>query len=258
MSRILVLVNGSDSIVALGHAVKNYPDDDVIGIWYDLGFPYSKERGLSLPDFVVKHPMTHYAKSMKTTEVGDIVQADLPYEPMIWDCIVRHRADKVILGVIKTDRQIEQNTQGWVDKFNKKFDTDIVQYPLLEMGLDKVEVLQYGMKMKVGKEMLSSMPCIGPKHGRFGCGGCIPCIRKRSAMLTLGRLPNVPKPIENLSGDTVGIMLDYQSYLLSGHLIPNLKEMVAEIMPALVEAYEEEDPIKLEKKIRKQFRKNNR
>lgn len=256
--RIIVLVNGSDSLVALAHTIKNHPKDEVVPIWYDLGFPYSQKRGKSLPASVAKHSLPNYCRDMKINKVGEVAYANYPYEPMIWDAISRHRADKVVLGVTSTDLQLEQNTKGWVTSFNNKMNREIVEYPLLDMGLSKTEVMKYGLEMISANELLYSSPCIHLTVKEHSCGGCLPCIAKRSAILKNGRISDIPKPIENLTSTVVGLFHDYNNFLIDGQSYEELQSMIDEIMPAFVDAYEEEDPSKIFKLVRKQYRKGNR
>ena len=205
--KVVVLVSGMDSMVALQKARTDFPNDEVIGVYYNMGQPFSKAEMSKLPKDIVIRPFEGYLEMLPSEEVdGYIYYPDL-FEGILYDAIRTYRPDILWLGVLHTDsRYFPDNGLPWVDRFNDKFPRTNIDYPLARMGLGKKQVIEYGLSLGLKARTLIKMHhCRSKFYGKHGCGSCFSCMRKKSTFEEMGYKTRIPTPKEMPTS-----LLDYQ------------------------------------------------
>ena len=246
--RIVCLVNGGDSLVAYHHTKKMYPDDDVVPLHFNLNLPHSKKLLNYMPGYVLRDSFHKYADVMGVVVSDDSVLCDNPYEPIIWSAVVKHSADKVILGLIDGDFESLESATDWIRSFNSKFASkEMIECPLLT--LDKEKVIKLANVYGCMTDVLASIPCRSKEPLAYGCGNCYDCVRKRSAILNAGRISNIP-PITKMNGRIRLIINSRANDLLSGVTQESIECQFFQILPGLEEFFGTDDPFKMIKQIK--------
>lgn len=245
--RIVCLINGGDSLTAFHLTKSQYPNDEVIPLHFNLSLPHSKKILGYMPDYVLRDSFRKYPDVMNLTIRDGIIACENPYEPLLWSAIVKHSADKVILGLTKSDFDSKMISMGWIKNFNAKFATkEIVECPLSDFPKEKV--IRLSSAYNCTTPVLAMMSCRSTEPTVYGCGNCYNCIVKRTAILKAGRITNIP-PITTMAEYTRTIIGTYADGIKSGIMQEITEAAFMELLPAFEERFETSDPFEMLEKM---------
>lgn len=246
--RIVCLINGGDGLAAYHMTIFNHPNDEVFPVHYELGLPFSQKLSESLPDYVHRIPMPHYATLIKRDYVDGSFNHNRTLLPLIWNAYMKYRADKIVMGMTTSDISPESNLD-WVDEFNDQIETKVLSYPYVERGWTKRQIYQDAIQYGCLTQVLAAFTCRSKDPQLYGCGSCHQCLRKRSALIKMGRASNIPKP-KNITIYIRSVIAEILHNDLSGlYEIEEIKRF-EEISPSLYEAYDVDTPKALIRAIR--------
>ncbi|CDT54147.1 hypothetical protein VCR15J2_390136 [Vibrio coralliirubri] len=258
--KIVVLVSGMDSLLALKLTELEYQNEEIIPVWYDLGLPFSEAEYAALPERIQRRDFKGYGNILPKRDVEGVDLFPFMYEGILYDVMRHYQADKIVMGVLMTDSALfEDNTLGWAYEFNERFERDILSFPLAEKGYGKIDVIKRAksLAMNLG-ELTRSHTCRSKLHGEFGCGSCFSCMRKKGAYHALGMTTQIPSPFETPSIRLVAMLQEYCDAFDSVTLDGNKLDFMNEFIPYL----EEETGIandvhRLKKHVEKHYIRNS-
>lgn len=256
MKRIVVMISGMDSIVAFKKAQLEFPDDDVIGVYFDLGTFFSKAEKQALPLGIVVHEFRGYLENLSQSEIQGYRFYSSMFEGMIYDAIRVYQPDVLWLGVLKTDgASFDDNKLDWAEQINNRFPRVTIDYPLSRMNLGKKEVIEYGLSIGIdAQDMIDMWHCRSRFHGEYGCGSCYSCMRKKAMFESLGFDTKIPPPNKMPTRLIVNEIASYADDCMNGVLSGERFDFMEEVMPLLEKTYGvKDDVLALSKEVRRNY-----
>lgn len=245
MKRVIVLVSGMDSLVAFRKAQLEYPNDEVVGVYFDLGTFFSKKEKSALPFGVHVHSFRGYLEHLVQDEIQGFRFYEYMFEGMIYDVIRSYHPDVLWLGVLFTDGvSFKDNRLDWIEKIDARFPKVDIDYPLSRLKLGKKEVIEYGISIGIeAQEMLDMWHCRSRFHGDYGCGSCYSCMRKKAMFEELGYPTQIPSPNVMPTLLLANEIADYANAHLNGTVDGDKFEFMQEVMPLLEKTYGVKDDV---------------
>ncbi len=198
--KIVILYSGGlDSLIMKRFAEVNYPNADVVCVWYDIGQEYARKEEAVLPDFVIKHKFDWLdsqttAASKDGSASGNIY---IPGRNMVLATAVacKYLPDEVWLGALagETHEQATDKNYDFLKYLNRTlsyvlspFTTSIkARFPLAGAGFNKLRAVKWAVENGVSHEaILKSSSCLSGEAGN--CGQCIVCFRRWGIFKQLG------------------------------------------------------------------------
>lgn len=198
MKKIVVLYSGGlDSYVMYNMAKKENPDSEIVAIYWDHGMPVAKMEISKLPSFVkVKNvdwiEPNNGPRVQPGRESNGAVM--IPGRNLVFCTLIacQELPDEIWLGTLagETHSKATDKNETFVKLFQDAVNYAIgpfmngrkvsVKLPLVEHGLNKVELVKWALGNGMSKdELINTHSCYSDTVER--CGNCVPCAKRWAA-----------------------------------------------------------------------------
>lgn len=199
--KILILYSGGlDSLVMARYAELNFPDAEVIKLWYDIGQPYNYKERAALPNDVIVRDLPWLGANASLVQgKGESFSGDI-YIPgrnlaLAVNAACQFLPDRIWMGALQgeihagaTDKNYTflhhvNSTLNYVlSPFTKSIQ---VEFPLADAGFGKFESVEWALNSGVPPAtILASSSCLSGELGN--CGHCVVCLRRWGIFKQLG------------------------------------------------------------------------
>lgn len=238
---------GLDSLIMRKLAQLEYPDYEVIYVYYDIGHDYSWKEKAVLPSDVIVHDMSWFNAKGVGKEGNNTGNCFIPGRNMVFATLAasQYLPTEIWLGALQgeihlraTDKNYEFAWQASLtlsyvlSPFIKKVS---IIYPLAERGWGKLQATEWALEHGMRDEVLRSSSCMEGESGN--CGRCATCARRWGIFTQLEAKYNIREeynvhPVE--SGVHNKMFVEMIDEYLNPSKTPHYDSFrVGEIVPAL-------------------------
>ena len=242
------------------YAEINFPESEVICVYYDIGHPYAWKEKAVLPKDVLIHDMKWFNAVGVGKEGNNTGNCFIPGRNLVFATLAasQYLPDEIWLGALQGEIHAKATDKNYVFAYSAsktlsytlspfKESVSIV-FPLADAEFGKLDAtrwaLQYGMK----EAILNSSSCMEGEVGN--CGRCATCLRRWGIFKQLGldETYNV-HPIESKVHSKM--IIEMIDEILTPSFNPHYDlHRITEIVPALQMHYNETDLNLIKEKVK--------